>query len=163
MKPHDPKLRAKALAMYEADVPHKTIQERTGLCPTLVREWAKAEGIQPRRPTHRAYSKAVQDKAMAMFAGERSAPAVAAEIGCCSRTVLNWARARGVRPGPRRHQRWHDDQTRARAVKLYRTDMPMAKISAALGVDRHTITDWAREAGVPPRRGNHLANRNRDR
>lgn len=161
MKPHDPKVRAKALAMYEAGMPHKMIQERTGLCPSLVRTWARAEGIARRRPTHRAYSKDVQDKAMAMFAGEWSGTEIAAKLGCCPTTVFNWARARGVRPGTRRQQRWHDDPIRARAVKLYRTGMPMAKISAAIGVDRHTITDWAREAGVPMRTGNHLANRSR--
>jgi len=155
----DKRTKASALRMYHAGVSFAKITESTGVSHHTVNRWRRDMGLEARPPARTGYDESVRAEAVEMYK-IHSSDFVAEHLGVSRAAVTYWARRACVVPGIR-ERHYHAMERRERAVVMYRDGVPMQNIEAALGCERQTIRNWAREAGVPARAGNNLKNRTR--
>lgn len=157
---HTPSVKQAVLRLYRRGASLRTIQETTGVADQTIRRWRAAAGIPARPPRGPdGYSADFRRRAVELYANGRTSERVAAALGCSPEAVTHWARRAGIRRPARAPTPRTDAATIDSAIRLYRRGTPLALITQATGLDRHTVRYHAALAGIPPRTGNHRHNR----
>lgn len=102
--------------------------------------------------TNRKYTPEEQSAAIAAYVAGADLAHAAAPTGAAKKTVGQWLRAAGIPlRGAHVHNDVINDETRARAVALYRSGYTSAQVSRMTGDNAAVIRRWVIAAGLPTR------------
>lgn len=148
------KVRREVLALYRDGKNLVEISRVTPVSVSTARIWVKAAGIPVRKGGQKPMSNEVKDNAIEKFIGGMPVSQISQETGVSIVSIGRWIKEAGysLRACNRSKQGPISQDIKEKAIRQYIDGVPVVEIASQAGVDRKTINDWVRAAGIPARK-----------